>query len=192
MAKKLLMIVGDYVEDYEAMVPLQALMAVGHEVQVVCPGKRAGDYVRTAVHDFEGAQTYSEKEGHRFFVTADFAGLEPAGFDGLVIPGGRSPEYLRLDESVLALVRHFFETGKPVACICHGVQLLCAADVLRGYRCSGYGACAPEVRAAGAEYVDLAMDQALTDRNLVTAFAWPSHPAWLAQFLALLGTRITH
>lgn len=192
MAKTLLMIVGDYAEDYETMVPFQTLQAVGHAVHAVCPGKAKGDWVATAIHDFDGAQTYSEKPGHRFTLTHDFDGVDAARYDGLVIPGGRAPEYLRLDERVLDLVRQFDRDGKPIAAICHGAQLLAAAGILQGRQCSAYPACAPEVRLAGGHYADVAIDQAHTDGNLVTAPAWPAHPAWMAQFLAVLGTRITH
>ena len=188
--KRILVLAGDYVEDYELMVPVQALMAVGHRVEVVCPGKKAGDKVRTAIHDFEGDQTYSEKRGHDFVLNATFDGLSPADFDALVIPGGRAPEYLRLNEDVLAAVRHFAENDKPIAAICHGAQLLAAAGVIEGRECSAYPACAPEVRLAGGKYMEIAIDDAHTDGKLVTAPAWPAHPAWIAQFLAVLGTKI--
>ncbi|TRX75396.1 DJ-1/PfpI family protein [Pseudomonas mangiferae] len=189
-AKTILMLVGDYVEDYETMVPFQALGMVGHTVHAVCPDKRAGDTVRTAIHDFEGEQTYSEKPGHRFALNHDFDGVRAEDYDALVIPGGRAPEYLRLNEAVLALVRDFDAAGKPIAAVCHGAQLLAAAGVLRGRACSAYPACAPEVRLAGGEYVDIPVDQAHVQGNLVSAPAWPAHPAWLAAFLRLLGTRI--
>ncbi|MGB6241585.1 MAG: DJ-1/PfpI family protein [Castellaniella sp.] len=192
MAKKLLMLVGDYVEDYEVMVPFQALQAVGHRVDAVCPGKKAGEWVATAVHDFDGAQTYSEKPGHRFTVNHDFDTVDAAAYDALVVPGGRAPEYLRMDDRVLDIVRHFHKANKPIAAICHGAQLLAAAGVLQGRTCSAYPACAAEVRLAGGQYADIAVDQAHTDGNLVTAPAWPAHPAWIAQFLAVLGTRIQH
>lgn len=192
MAKKLLMLVGDYVEDYEVMVPFQALQAVGHRVDAVCPGKKAGEWVATAVHDFDGAQTYSEKPGHRFTVNQDFDAVDATAYDALVVPGGRAPEYLRMDERVLDIVRHFHSADKPIAAICHGAQLLAAAGVLQGRTCSAYPACAAEVRLAGGQYADIAVDQAHTDGNLVTAPAWPAHPAWIAQFLAVLGTRIQH
>ncbi len=188
--KKLLMLVGDYVEDYEVMVPFQALLMVGHAVHAVCPGKKAGDVVRTAIHDFEGDQTYSEKRGHNFALNATFNEVRPEDYDGLVIPGGRAPEYLRLDARVLDMVRHFADAGKPIAAICHGAQLLAAAGVLAGRQCSCYPAVGPEVTAAGGEYQAIAIDQAYTSGNLVTAPAWPAHPAWLAQFLRVLGTRI--
>ncbi|MFK0377606.1 DJ-1/PfpI family protein [Pandoraea sp. NPDC090278] len=188
--KRILVLAGDYVEDYELMVPVQALMAVGHRVEVVCPGKKAGDKVRTAIHDFEGDQTYSEKRGHDFTLNATFDGLSPADFDALVIPGGRAPEYLRLNDQVLAAVRHFAENDKPIAAICHGAQLLAAAGVIEGRECSAYPACAPEVRLAGGKYMEIAIDDAHTDGKLVTAPAWPAHPAWIAQFLAVLGTKI--
>ncbi|MBB3196913.1 DJ-1/PfpI family protein [Roseateles terrae] len=191
MGKKLLLLAGDYVEDYEIMVPFQALLAVGHQVHAVCPGKKAGDYVLTAIHDFEGAQTYSEKPGHRFVLNATFDEVDAASYDALVIPGGRAPEYLRTMPKVLPLVQHFSQAGKPIAAICHGAQLLAAAGVIRGKRVSAYPACAAEVELAGASFADIPVDQAITDGQLVTAPAWPAHPAWIAQFLTVLGTRIT-
>ncbi len=189
-AKKILMLVGDYVEDYEAMVPFQALTMVGHTVHAVCPEKVAGQTVRTAIHDFEGEQTYSEKPGHNFALNHDFVQVRAESYDALLIPGGRAPEYLRLDERVLALVKAFDQAGKPIAAVCHGAQLLAAAGVLEGRECSAYPACAPEVRLAGGTFIDIAVDQAHVDGNLVTAPAWPAHPAWLAAFLKVLGTRI--
>jgi len=190
-AKKILMLVGDFGEDYEIMVPFQALLAVGHTVHAACPDKQAGDWVATAIHDFEGHQTYSEKPGHRFTLNASFADVKPEAYDALVIPGGRAPEYLRLNPKVLELVRHFFTAKKPVAAICHGAQLLAAAGVLEGRTCSAYPACRAEVEVAKGTYAEIAIDGAVTDGNLVTAPAWPAHPAWLAQFLQVLGTRIT-
>ncbi len=190
-AKRILMLVGDFGEDYEIMVPFQALLAVGHTVHAVCPDKRAGEWVATAIHDFEGHQTYSEKPGHRFTLNASFADMDPAQYDALVIPGGRAPEYLRLNPKVLDLVRHFFTANKPVAAICHGAQLLAAAGVLAGRTCSAYPACRAEVEVAKGTYAEIAIDGAVTDGNLVTAPAWPAHPAWLAQFLQVLGTRIS-
>lgn len=186
MGKKLLMITGDFTEDYETMVPFQALQACGYTVDAVCPGKAAGDTVATSIHDFEGDQTYSEKRGHNFTLNATFAEVDAADYDALVLPGGRAPEYLRLDPDVIKAVQHFFDAGKPVAAICHGAQILAAAGVLKGRKCSAYPACAPEVRLAGATFVDLEVTDATTDGNLVTAPAWPAHPSWLAQFMALL------
>ncbi|MBI2239510.1 MAG: DJ-1/PfpI family protein [Magnetospirillum gryphiswaldense] len=191
-AKNILMLVGDYAEDYETMVPFQILLAVGHKVDAVCPGKKSGEQVRTAIHDFEGDQTYSEKRGHNFTLNADYAAVSAEGYDALVIPGGRAPEYLRLDKSVLALVRAFDAAKKPIAAICHGAQLLAAADVIKGRKVSAYPACSPEVAMAGGQYADIAIDGAVTDGHLVTAPAWPAHPAWMAQFLAVLGTKISH
>ncbi|CAG2154871.1 putative cysteine protease YraA [compost metagenome] len=191
MAKKILMLVGDFAEDYETMVPFQALQMVGHVVHAVCPDKKAGDHCATAIHDFEGDQTYTEKRGHNFTLNATFADVDPATYDAIVIPGGRAPEYLRLNDRVLEIVRHFATANKPIAAVCHGAQLLAAAGVLEGRTCSAYPACAPEVRLAGGKYADIPVDQAHTDGNLVTAPAWPAHPAWLAQFLTVLGTRIT-
>ncbi len=189
-AKKILLLAGDFVEDYEIMVPFQALSMVGHQVDAVCPDKKAGDIVRTAVHDFEGDQTYSEKPGHNFTLNADFDKVNAADYDALVIPGGRAPEYLRLNEKVLEIVRHFAKENKPVAAICHGAQVLAAAAVLEGKSCTAYPAVGPEVRAAGACWVDTPVDQAHVDGNLVTAPAWPAHPQWLAKFLEVLGTKI--
>jgi protease I len=190
VAKKILMLVGDFVEDYEVMVPFQALLAVGHEVDAVCPGKAAGDTVRTAIHDFEGDQTYSEKPGHNFSLNATFDDVDETGYDALVIPGGRAPEYIRLTPRVLDITRHFAEANKPIAAICHGPQVLAAAGVLGGRECAAYPAVGPTVTAAGGQFQDLAADQAHTEGNLVTAPAWPAHPAWISQFLELLGTKI--
>jgi protease I len=184
---KVLMITGDFVEDYENMVPFQALIAMGHEVDTVCPEKKAGDIIATSIHDFEGDQTYTEKRGHNFALNADFSQVNPADYDALYIPGGRAPEYLRLNKQVLNYVNHFFDENKPVASICHGPQLLATAGVLKNRKCSAYPACQPEVESAGGEYVSLEMDDAVTDGNLVTAPAWPAHPAMLKQFHALLS-----
>jgi protease I len=188
--KNILMIVGDFAEDYEVMVPFQTLIAVGHRVHAVCPDKKSGDVIATAIHDFEGQQTYSEKRGHNFALNATFAEINAEKYDALVIPGGRAPEYLRLDDRVLEMVRHFFKANKPVASICHGAQLLAAAGVLKGRKLSAYPACRPEVDAAGGLYADIAIDSSVTDGNLVSAPAWPAHPAWLGQFLTLVGASI--
>jgi protease I len=193
MAKKQVLIIsGDYVEDYEIMVPFQALQMVGCVVHVVCPEKSTGDTLRTAVHDFEGDQTYSEKPGHQFALNATFSEIQVEEYDALLIPGGRAPEYLRLNNEVLNMVRHFVEAEKPIAAICHGVQILTAADVLQGKSCTAYPACAPELTAAGASYLEKPVDGVCVDGQLVTAPAWPAHPAWLAAFLNVLGIRIEH
>jgi protease I len=189
-AKKILMLVGDFVEDYEVMVPFQALQMVGHNVHAVCPDKKAGDTVKTAVHDFEGDQTYTEKPGHNFGLNATFDEIRAEDYDALVIPGGRAPEYIRLNENVIRIVRHFAEADKPIASVCHGAQVLAAAGVLKGKSCSAYPAVGPDVKEAGGEYVDIPVDKAHRDGNLVTAPAWPAHPDWLAAFLEVLGTRI--
>ncbi|MBD2495597.1 DJ-1/PfpI family protein [Nostoc sp. FACHB-280] len=191
-AKKILMLVGDFVEDYEVMVPFQALQMVGHTVHAVCPDKKAGEKVRTAIHDFEGDQTYSEKPGHNFTLNATFTEVNINTYDALVVPGGRAPEYIRLNQQVLEITRHFAQTNKPIAAICHGLQLLAAADVLRDKNCTAYPACSPDVRAAGGNYVQIPVDEAIVDGNLVTAPAWPAHSRWLAEFLKVLGTKIEH
>lgn len=189
-AKKILMLVGDYVEDYEAMVPFQALQMAGHTVHAACPERAAGDAVRTAIHDFEGDQTYSEKRGHDFALNATLDDVKPEEYDALVIPGGRAPEYIRLYENVLEIVRHFAQNEKPIAAVCHGVQVLAAAGALDGKKCTAYPAVGPDVAVAGGEYRDVDMDEAVVDGNLVTAPAWPAHPAWLRKFLQILGTTI--
>ena len=190
--KRILFIVGDFVEDYEVMVPFQMLLMVGHQCDAVCPDKIAGDFVATAIHDFEGHQTYSEKPGHRFRLNADFATVDPSSYDALVIPGGRAPEYLRLHQGVLEIVQHFAHNKKPIAAICHGPQILSAAGVLQGKQCSCYPAVKYEVTMGGGAYVDpsAGFDSVHVDGNLVTAPAWPAHPAWIAAFLRVLGTKI--
>jgi protease I len=187
---KILVLVGDFVEDYEIMVPFQALQMVGHAVDVVCPGKRKGEQVRTAIHDFEGDQTYSEKRGHNFTLNATFDEVNPANYDALVIPGGRAPEYLRLNAKVLDLVRHFDKERKPIAALCHGPQLLAAAGVLKGRKLNCYPACAPEIGLAGGTFVSLEMTDAMVDGKLVTGPAWPAHPAFLAKFLDVLDAHL--
>jgi protease I len=189
-SKKILILTGDYVEDYEVVVPFQALSALGYTVHVVCPGKKAGEKIRTAVHDFAGDQTYSEKPGHDFALNAAFAKVKPGDYDALVVPGGRAPEYLRLDKAVLDVVRQFDAGRKPIAAICHGLQLLAAAGILKGRSCTAYPACSPEIQMAGGDYVAVAIDEVHVDENLVTAPAWPAHPAWLAAFLKVLGAKI--
>ena len=188
--KKILLLAGDYVEDYEIMVPFQALLMVGHAVHAVCPGKKSGEQVRTAIHDFEGDQTYSEKRGHNFTLNATFDQVKPEDYDALVIPGGRAPEYLRLNPKLLDIVRHFAKENKPIAAICHAAQILAAAGVLDGRKCSCYPAVGPDVARAGGTFMDIAMTEAVVDGNLVTGPAWPALPAWLAKFLAVLGTKI--
>lgn len=188
--KRILMLVGDFVEDYEVMVPFQALTMVGHTVDVACPGKGADEKVRTAVHDFEGDQTYSEKPGHDFALNTAFEEIDEGEYDALVVPGGRAPEYIRLNERLLQIVRHFAEEGKPTAAICHGAQVLTAADVVEGKTMTAYPALEPEVRRAGGEWARVSIDEAVVDGTLVTAPAWPAHPAWLAEFLKVLGTEI--
>lgn len=191
MSKKILMIVGDYTEDYETMVPFQALLMLGYTVHAVCPDKKAGDKVRTAIHDFEGDQTYSEKPGHNFALNFDFSKVNPEDYDALVLPGGRGPEYLRLNERVLQIVRYFFDVKKPVAAICHGPQILVAAGVVKGRKLTAYPAVGPDIPVGGGEYVKVAADKAVVDGNLVTAPAWPAHPEWLAKFIEVMGAKIT-
>jgi protease I len=189
-AKKILMLVGDFVEDYEVMVPFQSLLMVGHTVHAVCPDKAEGEFVRTAVHDFEGDQTYSEKPGHNFTLNATFADVKAEDYDALVIPGGRAPEYIRLNENVLDMVRYFASVNKPIAAICHGPQVLAAAGVLKDRSCSAYPAVGPDITNAGGTYMAIPVNEAYVDGNLVTAPAWPAHPDWVGKFLGVLGTKI--
>jgi protease I len=187
-SKKILMIVGDFSEDYEVMVPFQILLTVGHEVDAVCPDKKSGEFVATAIHDFEGYQTYTEKPGHRFRLNASFDDVRADAYDALVIPGGRAPEYLRLDQRVLEIVRHFAAKDKPIASLCHGLQILAAAGIMGGRRSQAYPAVKPELIQAGATWDEPApgLDNACVHGNLVTAAAWPAHPAWMRAFLKLL------
>jgi protease I len=188
--KKILLLAGDYVEDYEIIVPFHALQMVGHIVHVVCPGKKAGEFVPTSIHDFEGDQTYTEKRGHNFALNATFDQAKPEDYDALMIPGGRAPEYIRMNARVLEIVRYFTKENKPVAAICHAPQVLAAAGVLKGRKCSSYPATSPDVTLAGGTYVDVGMADAVVDGNLVSGPAWPALHSWLAKFLAALGTKI--
>jgi protease I len=188
--KKILLLAGDYVEDYEIIVPFHALQMVGHTVHVVCPGKKAGEFVPTSIHDFEGDQTYTEKRGHNFALNATFDQVQAEDYDALMIPGGRAPEYIRMNARVLEIVRYFMKENRPVAAICHAPQVLAAAGVLKGRKCSSYPATSPDVTLAGGTYVDVGMADAVVDGNLVTGPAWPALHSWLAKFLAVLGTKI--
>jgi protease I len=185
-AAKLLMIVGDFIEDYEVMVPFQALQMVGHTIHAVCPGKKAGEFVKTSIHDFEGDQTYTEKVGHNFALNATFAEVKAADYDGLILPGGRAPEYLRMNDEVIEIVRYFTKADKPIAAICHGPQILAAAEVIQGKKVNCYPACSPEVKLAGARYVPLDMSDAIVDGKLVTGPAWPALATWMARFQEVL------
>lgn len=193
MSKKILMLVGDFVEDYEAMVPFQMLVMVGYEVHTVCPDKKAGDTVATAIHDFEGCQTYTEKRGHNFAINYDFSAVNTADYAGLVVPGGRSPEYLRLNPRILEIVREFDAAKKPIAAVCHGQQILVSAGILKGRSCNAYIAVKPDIIDAGGKWVEIndSFTNAVVDGNLVTAPAWPAHPAWIAAFVKVLGGTIS-
>ncbi|GAA4131722.1 DJ-1/PfpI family protein [Sphingobacterium lactis] len=191
MAKKVLLLVGDYVEDYEAMVPFQAMGAVGIEVDAIAPDRKKGDVVPTAVHDFTGDQTYKELRGHNFGINKDFDAVNPADYDGLYIAGGRSAEYIRLNKRVIEITKHFFEENKPVAAICHGIQVLTTAQVLKGRTLTAYVAVGPDIELAGGTWKNIPADQAVVDGNLVTSPAWPGHQAILKEFFQLLDIKIT-
>ncbi len=184
------MLAGDFTEDYETMVPFQAMQMLGYQVDAVCPEKKAGDIIRTAIHDFEGEQTYSEKRGHNFALTADFDAVDVSTYEGLFITGGRSPEYLRLYPRVIEIVQEFFAANKPVAAICHGPQILTACNVLAGKKATCYPACGPDITLAGGEYVAVDVDKAVVDGNLVTSPAWPGDAAIVADFVKLMGAKI--
>lgn len=188
--KKILLLTGDFTEDYETMVPFQMLLMAGHSVDAVCPGKKSGETVKTAIHDFEGDQTYSEKPGHNFALNATFSEVKAEDYDALVIPGGRAPEYIRLNDKVIEIVKHFAEANKPIAAICHGAQVLTAAGVVRGKKLTAYPAVGPDITTAGGEYVSVDVTEAVVDGNWVTSPAWPGHPQWMAGFLKVLGTKI--
>ncbi|WP_057935940.1 DJ-1/PfpI family protein [Algoriphagus resistens] len=188
--KKILFLTGDFAEDYETMVPVQMLEMVGYEVHSVCPGKKKGETVKTAIHDFEGDLTYTEKPGHNFMLSYSFDQIDVDDYVGLAIAGGRAPEYLRLNKKLLEIVKHFFDTNKPVAAVCHGIQILTAAGVVKGRKLTAYPAVGPEVTIAGGEYQDIPATDAYVDGNLVTSPAWPGHPAWIREFLKVLGAKI--
>ncbi|WP_366937100.1 DJ-1/PfpI family protein [uncultured Clostridium sp.] len=190
MIKKILMLVGDYTEDYETMVPFQSLQVLGYDVEVVCPNKKPGDLVRTAIHDFEGDDTYSEKRGHNFLINANFETVDTSNYIGLFITGGRSPEYLRLNKRVLQLVQEFFQAKKPIAAICHGPQILTAAGVVKNLNLTSYPAVAPEIDLAGGRYIEIDADKAIVDKNIVTSPAWPGNAAIIKEFVKLLGAKI--
>ena len=188
--KKVLFLTGDFTEDYETMVPFQMLEMVGYTVHTVCPDKKKGDIVKTAIHDFEGDQTYTEKPGHNFVLNYSFDEVKVSDYDGLVIAGGRAPEYLRLNGKLIEMVKHFFDADKPVAAICHGIQILTTAGVVKGRKLTAYPAVGPEVTLAGGEFQDIPADQTFVDGNLVTSPAWPGHPSFIREFLKIMGTKI--
>ena len=191
MSKKILMLAGDFVEDYELMVPYQALESLGFHVDVVCPDKKTGDTIATAIHDFTDYQTYIELRGHNFVITKNFDDVRLEEYCVLNITGGRAPEYIRLNKKVLDYTRYFFERKLPVAAICHGIQILTAAKVVSGRTLTCYAAVAPEVDLAGGIYKNIAPAEAITDGNLTTSPAWPGHQAILAEFYKLLGVKIS-
>lgn len=190
--KRILFLCGDYMEDYEVMVPFQALQALGCHVDAVCPDKGAGETCPTAIHDFEGDQTYSEKPGHDFTLTASFGSVDASSYDALVVPGGRAPEYLALNDKVISLVKAFAESGKPIASICHGQQILSAAGVLKGKKCTAYPAVKLNVLLGGGTWLEPdPIHRCFTDGNLVTGAAWPGHPELVSQLMALLGVKVS-
>lgn len=191
--KKILMLCGEFTEEYEIFVYQQAMEAVGHTVHVVCPDKRAGDTIATSLHDFEGHQTYTEKPGHAVLINKTFAEIRGDDYHAVYCPGGRGPEYIRTDKRIQTLVRHFHETRKPIFTICHGVQILVAVDgVVRGKRVGALAACEPEVTLAGGIYVDLSPTEALVDGTMVSGKGWTALAAFIRECLNVLGTEIRH
>ncbi|MFB6346441.1 MAG: DJ-1/PfpI family protein [bacterium] len=181
--ERLLLITGDYAEDYEVMVPYQALQMVGYPVDTVAPNKKPGDSIHTAVHYSEDADTYLEREGHPFEINSNLNTVDVADYVGLVLPGGRAPEYIRLNDRVIEIVRMFFEEDKAVAAICHAAQILVASDVLEDRTITAYQSLKPDVEQAGATWSE---ENPTVDDNLVTAQAWPAQPKWLSKFLQVL------
>jgi protease I len=178
---KVLILAGDAAESLEVMYPYQRLQEEGYEVHIAAPSKKKLQFV---VHDFvEGYDTYTEKPGYTWEADVAFSDVDPADYAALVVPGGRAPEYIRNDPDVQRIVRYFFGEEKPVAQLCHAPLALAAAGVLGGRRTAAYPALAPDVKAAGGEFVD---SEAVVDGTMVSARAWPDHPAWMREFMQLL------
>lgn len=176
-----LLLTGDAAEDLEVMYPYQRLLEEGYQVHIAAPAARKLQFV---VHDFvDGFDTYTEKLGHTWPADIALDDVNPADYVALVVPGGRAPEYLRTNPTALAVAAHFLETGKPIAALCHGPILLAATGALGGRSVSAYPACAPDVRAVGATWVD---SSAHIDGAIVTGRAWPDHPDWMRAFLKVL------
>ncbi|RRH69278.1 DJ-1/PfpI family protein [Falsigemmobacter faecalis] len=192
-AKSILMLCGEFTEEYEIFVFQQGMEAVGHTVHVVCPDKKKGEMIQTSLHDFEGHQTYIERFGHLAEINKTFSEINPDDYDAVYCAGGRGPEYIRTDKRIQALVRHFHEAQKPIFTICHGVQILIAVDgVVRGKRVAALGACEPEVTLAGGTYVDVLPHEAIVDGTMVSAKGWTGLAAFMRECLKVLGTEIVH
>ena len=191
--KKILMLTGDFSEEYEIFVFEQAMHAVGHTVHVVCPDKKAGDVLKTSLHDFEGDQTYTEKPGHNYILNKTFSEVKPADYDAVYVAGGRGPEYIRIDKRVQEIVRHFHKADKPIFTICHGVQVLMAVtETIRGKEVAALQYCEPEVTAGRRQIHRRAADGAHVDGKLVSAKGWPGLAAFMRECLKVLGTEIRH
>ena len=188
--KKILLLLGDFTEDYETILPFQLLQTLGYEVDAVCPDKKAGEYIKTAIHDFEEDQTYTEKRGHNFILNKTFDEIKLEEYYGLYISGGRSPEYLRLNSKVIEIVEYFLKNDKPLGAVCHGPQILAATKLIKGRKLTAYPTVKPEIEAAGAEYVDVDGDIAVIDGNLVTSQSWAAHISIMKAFLKVLGAKI--
>jgi protease I len=191
--KTILMLTGDFSEEYEIFVFEQAMHAVGHTVHVVCPDKRKGDILKTSLHDFEGDQSYTEKPGHNYILNKTFSEVKLADYDAVYVAGGRGPEYIRIDKRIQDIIRHFHEADKPIFSICHGVQVLIAVDgVVRGKEVAALQYCEPEVTLAGGKYIDVPPEGAHVDGKLVSAKGWPGLAAFMRECLKVLGTEVHH
>ncbi|MFL9503723.1 DJ-1/PfpI family protein (plasmid) [Rhodopseudomonas palustris] len=191
--KKILMLCGEFTEEYEIYVFQQGMEAVGHTVHVICPDKKKGEMIQTSLHDFEGHQTYIERFGHLAEINKTFSEVDLNEYDAVYCAGGRGPEYIRTDKRIQAMVRHFHEEKKPIFTICHGVQILVAVDgVVRGKKVAALGACEPEVILAGGTYIDVKPHEAYVDGTMVSAKGWTGLAAFMRECLKVLGTEIRH
>jgi protease I len=181
---KILMITGDAGEAQEIYYAKFRLEEEGWQVHIAAPEKRV---FLSVVHDFEpGVDTYTEKPGYRVQADLGLGEVVPEEYDGLVLPGGRAPEYLRNRESAVAIVRHFLDSGKPIAANCHGPLLILAAGGGRGRTMTAYPELRPDLHSHGAEFVNR---EVAIDGPLVTVRGWPDNGPWMREFVRLLKAR---
>jgi len=178
MTKKILLLAGDAVEALEIYYPYFRCLEEGYNVTIAAPSKKK---VQTVVHDFIGWDTYTESKGYLIEAHLCFEDVNPEGYDGLIIPGGRAPEYIRLNQNVPKIVAHFFEANKPVAAICHAALILTTVrQYLEGREMTAYIACKPDVEAAGATYIEEPLH---VQGNLISGHAWPDLPGFMKEFI---------
>jgi protease I len=181
---RILLLTGDAGEAQEIYYAKFRLEEEGWQVHIAAPEKRA---FLSVVHDFEpGFDTYTERPGYRVQADVGIAEVKPEDYDGLVLPGGRAPEYLRNRRPAVAIVHHFLEARKPIAANCHGPLLVMAAGSVRGVKMTAYPDLEPDVRAAGAEYLDRPV---VVDGSLITVRGWPDNGPWMREFVRLLRRR---